>query len=116
MSVFLLALSAVTCLACLIVTIWLARRAAHVAELPGARLRSIESRLASLENSGSDLLQLITDMANSQKMQRVRAASKHSSSDRRGDGLPDPHTDPDGWRKAMNLRIAQSRLGNVSTN
>ena len=110
MLVFFVALSVVLCLGCLTATIYAARHAARVAGLPAAKLRSLASEIESLKLSVEEWSTITTNLANSAKMQRVRAAAKQSSSDRSADGLPDPHTDPEGWRKAMNLRIAERRL------
>jgi ABC-type transport system involved in cytochrome bd biosynthesis fused ATPase/permease subunit len=110
MNVFFSVLSAVAAIASLLGAFLAVRYARRVAELPRAKLRSIELRTESLENSVSEWSQTVTDLANSQKMTRVRAASTHASKARTDDGLPDPFTDPDGWRKAMNKRIAMSKF------
>lgn len=110
MNVFFSALSVASAILCLAGAWFSVRYARRVAELPRAKLRSIELRTESLENSVSEWSQTVTDLANSQKMTRVRAASKHASSAPTDDGLPDPFKDPDGWRKAMNKRIAMSRF------
>lgn len=62
----------------------------------------LTQRLDELEES----IQLV---ANKMKMQRVRAAANHA--ERKTDELPDPYRDPDGWRTAMNARIARGKVG-----
>lgn len=108
-------LSAGAAILCLLAAISAALYARRVVALPRAKLRSIELRIESLENSVSEWSQTVTDLANSLKMTRVRAASTHASKARTDDGLPDPFTDPDGWRKAMNKRIAMSRFNGGSS-
>lgn len=110
MNVFFFVLSAASATLSLAGAYFSVRYARRVAELPRAKLRSIELRIESLENSVLEWSQTVTDLANSQKMTRVRAASKHASSDQTKDGMPDPYRDPDGWRKAMNKRIAMRGL------
>jgi hypothetical protein len=36
---------------------------------------------------------------------RQRSSSQTSGNSRDADGLPDPYTEPDAWRKAMNARL-----------
>lgn len=84
----------------------------------------LQDRLNSLPNSPSaslakrvnELEDEVLNLANRVKMIKVRRAADHVRDDAPRDGMPDPHKDPDGWRKAMNLRIAQGRIGGVSTN
>ena len=115
MNVFFFALSVSAFGLSLLAASYTARIATAVRDLPLERLRSIESQTKSLENSVSEWSQTVTDLANSLKMTRVRAASTHASKARTDDGLPDPFTDPDGWRKAMNKRIAMSRFNGGSS-
>lgn len=110
MSAFFSASSVALAILSLILSAWSVRRATRAVELPRAKLRSIESRTESLESSVSEWSQIVTDLANSVKMQRVRAAAKLSSSDRRTDALPDPYKDPEGWRNAMNKRISAAKF------
>ena len=101
------ALSAViACLACLGAG-FAAQRARRDVGLPRAKLLSAESRLALIERSHNGLAEVVTELANRVKMMKVRSAVRHGSSSTE---LPDPHTDPNGWRKAMNLRIAERKL------
>jgi hypothetical protein len=87
--------------------VWSVRRAGRVVESPRAKLRSVESRLESAEDSLSELRDLVKAQTESMKMARVRKASTHASSS----GMPDPWTDPEGWKKAMNLRLVKGKLG-----
>jgi len=104
--------TAVVCVCCAIIAVWSARNAARVAASPLAKLRSSESRIASLETSVSELTELQTELANRLKMMRVRNSTAGPRSS--AETIPDPHRDPDGWRKAMNLKIAQSRLQGIN--
>ena len=102
------ALSVVLSVSSLILSIFAARRAARVVALPAKQLRSLESAQQSNADQLEQLLEHVTEMTNSLKMQRVRAAAKHSSATRTE--MPDPYKDPNGWRDAMNKRIALSRV------
>ena len=85
-----------------------ARSAAHVQELPHQRLRSCESAVQSLAESREEQAAAMLDLANRLKMIKVRSASIHAT---RTEGeMPDPYTDPDRWRTAMNKRIAMQRI------
>lgn len=110
MSGFSFAWSVALAILCPILAYFAARSAARGAGSSPARLRSIESRIESLENSVSEWSQLTTDLANRVKMMRVRAATAGPSSSGRQGELPDPYRDPDGWRQAMNKRIGQQRI------
>lgn len=110
MSDFFCALSAVLAILSLTLAIFAVRSARRAAGSSPAKLRSIESRIALLESSVSEWSQLTTDVANSVKMMKVRRATAGPSSSGRGDDLPDPYKDPDGWRSAMNRRIGQQRF------
>ena len=101
------ALSAViACLACLGAG-FAALRARRYVAWQQVELHFVESRLALIERSHNDLAEVVTELANRVKMMKVRSAVRHGSSSTE---LPDPHTDPNGWRKAMNLRIAERKL------
>lgn len=110
MSDFFSALSVVLATASLILAFWSARSAKRAVESPPAKLRSIESRIESLEGSVSEWSQLTTDVANSVKMMKVRRMTAGPSSSAQADDFPDPYKDPDKWRAAMNRRIAASKL------
>jgi len=101
------ALSAVLSVVCLAAAVYAARSARHVAELPAAKLRSLESRMQSTEDLAAECRDLVKDLANRVKMARVRRAGLDHAT--RDDELPDPHRDPEGWRKAMNLRLVMNR-------
>ena len=111
MNDFFCALSVVLAILSLILSTFAVQRAKRVVELPRAKLRSIESRIESCESSDSELLQLVRDLANSQKMTKVRTAARLNSSAPATTSDPDPYTDPDAWRKMMSKRIAMSKLG-----
>lgn len=101
------ALTAVLSGVALVIALFAARNASHVAELPAAKLRSLESRMQSIADSVEECQDLVKDLANRVKMARVRrAGTEHAT---RQDELPDPHTDPEGWRKAMNLKLVMNR-------
>jgi hypothetical protein len=70
--------------------------------------RSLESRVQSLETSSNEWTEELRLLANRVKMQRVRTAVAHT--DAQPGKLPDPYKDPDGWRNAMNKRLAASKL------
>jgi hypothetical protein len=56
----------------------------------------------------SELEETMAVLANRVKMSRVRTAATHA--EKPSSDLPDPHTDPDGWRTAMNKKLAAARL------
>ena len=115
MSVFLSVSSVALCFAFLTATIYVARSAALERASLQARLRVVESRIELLERSVTDWSQATTDIAQSIKMTRVRKAAKLDSSDQ-ATTMPDPHKDPEAWRKAMNLDLARRRLAGVTHN
>ncbi len=88
--------------------IFVARRAAHAQALPLVNLRSVESRLASFENSLADQATALEAIANRVKMMKVRNAANHVESSQ---GEPDPFKDPDRWRAAMNSKLARNKHG-----
>jgi hypothetical protein len=63
----------------------------------------------SLQTSLEETQSALEHLANRVKMQRVRNATDHATGNGKAklgaDGLPDPYTDPDGWRKAMNAKL-----------
>ena len=73
------------------------------AQLPESALRSLKE---SVQEHSDELLAI----ANRVKMMKVRAATSHTDG-KKSDGLPDPYKDPDGWRAAMNSRMAKQRIG-----
>jgi len=105
---FFFVLTAVTACASLAISVFAARRAGLALASPPQRLRSVESRLQSCEQLVEEHTQAMTDMANRLKMIKVRSATSHAAKD--DNSLPDPYRDPDGWRRAMNSRIALNKL------
>jgi hypothetical protein len=66
------------------------------------------SRLKSLETSLEETQDALAEVANRVKMMRVRSATNHV---RPSNATPDPHTDPDAWRKMMNSRLSINKIG-----
>lgn len=110
MSGFFSVLSAAALLLSVLALFFAVRTAALVRELQRAQPDLRASRLKSLETSLEDLSETVTALANRVKMMRVRTAVNHvPDSKQPATGFPDPYTDPDRWRAAMNSRIAQGR-------
>lgn len=68
---------------------------------------SFELRIAEIEAT-------LATVSNRVKMQRVRAAAGDTSAAPaapKSSGLPDPYTQPDEWRKAVNARLARGKFG-----
>jgi hypothetical protein len=99
--------AAISC-ASLTVSVFAARRAARALESPPIRQRSVELKLQSAEDLLAEHTQAITDLTNRLKMMKVRSASSHAT--RSDNELPDPYRDPDGWRRAMNTRLAMNKV------
>jgi len=59
-----------------------------------------------------ELLQIeVERLANRVKMQRVRNATEHGQT-RPGNGsMPDPISQPNEWRTAMNRKLAEAKTG-----
>ena len=95
---------AIVCVICALVSLRSVRFAGHELELQAAQLRSIESRLRSVEDSNNEQLQLVAKVANSQKMQRVRAATEHATKVG-SNGEPDVRSDPEAWRAWQNKQL-----------
>jgi hypothetical protein len=70
----------------------------------GRRLRSVESRTQSTEESLQELTEVVQKMANSQKMQRVRSATTHAAKVG-SSGEPDVRSDPEAWRAWQNKQL-----------
>ena len=102
------ALSVILCCLCLAGCLLVVRNVHHDSASERAKLRSYGSRIESLELSRDEAADLMLKMANSEKMKRVRAAQAHAVSPA---GDPDPYKQPDEWRKAMNLRLAEAKHG-----
>jgi hypothetical protein len=69
------------------------------------RLRLVESRMQSAEDSISECTDILQKMANSQKMQRVRMATTHAAGKVGSSGEPDVRTDPEAWRAWQNSKL-----------
>lgn len=98
-----IALTAILCVFCLTGCIFVAQNATRESESVRRRLRSCELQTESLQRSVEETQQAMTDLANSQKMQRVRAATRHGL--KNASGEPDPHIDPEGWRAWKNRQL-----------
>lgn len=70
----------------------------------------VASQLESLKRSHAELVETVEALANRYKMQKVRNVVEHGASRKAAGDLPDPHTDPDGWRSAMNSKLARERF------
>ena len=110
--VFSLALSVLLALGSLTIAIIAARNAARAADSAARNSRLPESALQSLRESIQELGDTQLEMANRLKMMKVRAATSHTDpKPDRNNGLPDPYKDPEGWRQAMNSRLARGKVG-----
>lgn len=105
------ALSAAISLCCLLVAVYAAKSATRRLELPQQTLRSVVSRMQSLEDWKVEMIQLQQDLANQLKMTRVRSALNHSRHKNEVPSDPDPYTQPDEWRKMMGKRLAEAKTG-----
>jgi hypothetical protein len=94
--------SAILCGLCLTGAIFVALAARHERESLLRKLRSCESQIKSTLDSVDELREIVQEIANSQKMQRVRRATKHAAGSM---GEPDPKADPEGWRAWMNSKL-----------
>lgn len=101
------ALSVSLCILCALVAIYAARTATRAPESLEQRLHSVELQQRSSTTSLTELSTELEALAQRVKMQRVRNATNHAS---RGNGAPDPYSDPDAWRQAMNRRLAFGKL------
>lgn len=108
-------LSALSFILSVVAVISVARTVTVVQELRELLRRSPQSRIASLETSRDEMQLELLNLANRLKMIKVRRAADHvRDDDDEKPKFPDPHRDPDGWRKAMNLDLAKRRIGGVS--
>lgn len=108
MSGFFNVLSACSFILSIAACFFAARTATRTQELQDQLARLPLSRLQSLEASMTEQADALLTLANKMKMQKVRGAADHVRP--RGE-LPDPYTDPDGWRKAMNTKLGLGKLG-----
>lgn len=111
MNGFFFAVAAASLAASVYATFRAVRTAALVSELREAIARWSKSPSASVTERLDGLEDNLELLANRIKMMRVRNAATHTDSKVGSNGLPDPHRDPDGWRRAMNQRLSQSKLG-----
>lgn len=96
--------------------IYAVRLATLAREFAAQLRRSPLSRIQSLETSRDEMQQELLNLANRVKMIKVRRAADHVTGEGEAGKFPDPHTNPEAWRKAMNLDIARRRIGGVSKN
>lgn len=101
-------LSASACIASLTAVFYAARIATRLRELQRTLKPLPLSRLQLIETSVNEITTELQAVANSLKMQRVRAATTHATAKKID---PDPYTQPDEWRKMMNSRLAQQKMG-----
>lgn len=80
-----------------------ARNAIRERESLRRQVDSCESLLRSLRISLDEQASTLETLANRVKMQRVRTAATHATSD----SEPDPYQNPDAWRKRMNAQLSQ---------
>lgn len=96
------ALIAGVCLFCLIGCVVNVRSAVVERESLHKRLRSCESKAQSSAASVEQLTEIVEGVVQSQKMQRVRTATKHATS---STGEPDARLDPEAWRTWKNAQL-----------
>lgn len=99
---FFCVLSAILCGLCLAAACFVALTARHERESLLRKLRSCESQNKLFESSLDELREVVQEVANSQKMQRVRRATKHATGSH---GEPDAKADPEAWRAWMNSKL-----------
>lgn len=99
------ALSAILCLLCLTGCLLAVRNAIRDSESTPDRLRFVELRSASLQQSLNGIEEQMLLIANRLKMQKVRNAVTHVREGSRPDGEPDPLTDPEAWRSWKNAQL-----------
>lgn len=85
-----------------------ARFAAVWAELSALRTNLDQSPSQSLQQRLTSMEEALAALATSVKMSKVRQAG--IVGERNGSRMPDPYTDPDGWRSAMNAKLGASRV------
>lgn len=105
------ALTAVICVLCLSGCVLIVRNAARVTESQARELRSLPSRVESLQESQKLMADELEHLAQKVKMQRVRNATDHATRSRSAGEMPDPHREPNEWRAAMNRKLAEAKTG-----
>jgi len=101
---FFYALTVILCATFALVSLHSALSARAVQASLAQKLRSLESQQQSNADSLTELTEIVQKMANSQKMQRVRAATTHASKVG-SSGEPDVKTDPEAWRAWQNAKL-----------
>lgn len=105
------ALTAAICVLCLVGCVLVVRNATRVTESQAQGLRSLPSRIESLQESQKLMADELEHLAQRVKMQRVRNATDHATKSKSAGDLPDAYTNPDEWRAAMNRKLAMQRIG-----
>lgn len=72
---------------------------------------SLISRVDSIDTKVEELGLTLSTLAQKYKMQKVRNAANHVAETGDAGAMPDPYRDADGWRKAMNAKIARAKVG-----
>lgn len=99
---FFYAVIACLCVLCAAVSLYGASRAYRALESLAAKLTSTESRVQSIITSHESWQELVTELARSVKMAKVRRGISENGS--KG-GEPDPKADPEAWRAWKNASL-----------
>lgn len=113
MSGFSIALTVTALVISLAAALLTARIAVRVQALRDQFARFKRSDTESLQQQLSELHETVAQLANRVKMMKVRNAINHVG-DKPSSDLPDPHRDPDGWRRAMNAKLSLAKLNGGS--
>lgn len=103
------AVTALLCVLCAAVSLYGARRAYRVSGSLARQLTSIESRVQSIITSHESWQEIVTELARSVKMAKVRRGISGNGST---NGEPDAKSDPERWRAWKN---AQLRAGEFNS-
>jgi len=104
--------SAILAACSLVGCVLVVRNAVADAESKARALRSVPSRIESLQESVDGLQTELERLANKVKMQRVRNVTEHQPTARSRPGdEPDPYKNPDEWRTWINDKMARNRHG-----
>lgn len=104
MDEFFFVAAAVSLVFSVILAIFHARIASRVLALRDRVERLRASPAESLSERLSELEETVSLLANRVKMMRVRNAATHT--DKTSNGVPDPYTNPDEWRREANKRLS----------